>query len=88
MPWGIGVKFTNCAEFLGAWRGRLALRLQGGVNVECLYCKGTLVREKVSYAATRKGYHLIIDDVPVWVCEQCGEPLFDEETVDAIQEML
>nr|HID14428.1 type II toxin-antitoxin system MqsA family antitoxin [Anaerolineae bacterium] len=56
--------------------------------MECLYCKGTLVRKKMSYTATRKGYHLIIDDVPAWVCEQCGEPLFDEETVDAIQEML
>jgi len=58
------------------------------VSMECLYCKGTLVREKVSYAATRKGYHLIIRDVPAWVCEQCGEPLFDEQTVDAIQEVL
>jgi len=29
-----------------------------------------------------------MDDVPAWVCEQCGEPLFDEETVDAIQEVL
>jgi len=56
--------------------------------MECLYCKGTLVRKKVSHTATRKGYHLIIDDVPAWVCKQCGEPLFDEETVDAIQEML
>ena len=56
--------------------------------MKCLYCKGTLVRKKVSYTATRKGYHLIIDDVPAWVCEQCGEPLFDEETVDTIQEML
>ncbi len=27
-------------------------------------------------------------DVPAWVCEQCGEPLFDEKTVDAIQEVL
>ena len=56
--------------------------------MECLHCKGTLVRKKVSYTATRKGYHLIIDDVPAWACEQCGEPLFDEGTVDAIQEML
>ncbi len=56
--------------------------------MECLHCKGELVRKKVSYSATRKGYHLIIDHVPAWVCEQCGEPLFDEETVDAIQEML
>ncbi len=56
--------------------------------MECLYCKGTLVRKRVSYTATRKGYHLIIDDVPAWVCEQCGEPLFDEKTVDAVQGML
>ena len=56
--------------------------------MECLYCKGELVREMVSYSVNRKGYHLIIDDVPAWVCKQCGEPLFDEETVDAIQEML
>lgn len=55
---------------------------------ECFHCKGTLVRKKVSYTATRQGYYLIIDDVPAWVCEQCGEPLFDEETVDAIQDML
>jgi YgiT-type zinc finger domain-containing protein len=61
---------------------------KGEVNVDCLYCRGTLVRKSVSYTATRKSYHLIVDDVPAWVCEQCGEPLFDEETVDAIQEML
>jgi YgiT-type zinc finger domain-containing protein len=56
--------------------------------MECLFCKGKLVQKKVTYAATRKGYHLIIDDVPAWVCEQCGESLFDEQTVDAIQDML
>ena len=56
--------------------------------MECLYCKGTLIRKRVSYTATRKRYHLIIDDVPAWVCEQCGEPLFEEETVDAIQQVL
>ena len=56
--------------------------------MECLYCQGQLVRKKVSYTANRQGYHLIIDDVPAWVCEQCGEPLFDETTVEAIQAML
>jgi YgiT-type zinc finger domain-containing protein len=56
--------------------------------MECLYCKGELVREMVSYSANRKGYQSIIDDVPAWVCKQCGEPLFDEETVDAIQDVL
>jgi YgiT-type zinc finger domain-containing protein len=56
--------------------------------MECLYCKGKLTCKKVSYTATRQDYHLIIDQVPAWVCEQCDEPLFDEKTVDAIQEML
>ncbi len=56
--------------------------------MECFYCKGELIRTKVSYTASRKGYHLIIDDAPAWVCQQCKEPLFDEETVDTIQEML
>lgn len=40
------------------------------------------------YTPNRKGYHLIIDDLPAWVCAQCDEPLFDESIVDLIQEML
>ena len=56
--------------------------------MECLYCRGNLVRSQASYTASRKGYHLIMDDLPAWVCEQCGEPLFSEEAVNAIQEML
>ncbi len=56
--------------------------------MECLYCQGTLVRREVSHTVTRKGYHLILDRVPAWVCDQCGEPLFDEETVKVIQRML
>ena len=59
-----------------------------GIDVECLYCKGMLIRKSFSYTASRKGYHLIIDDVPAWVCEQCGEPLYEEETVEAIQQIL
>jgi YgiT-type zinc finger domain-containing protein len=56
--------------------------------MQCLYCKGTLVRKKVSYTASRNGYHMIIDDVPAWVCEQCGEPLFEEQAVEAVQGIL
>jgi len=58
------------------------------MKAECIHCKGTLVQEKVSYTANRRGYHRILDDVSAWVRQQCGEPLFEEETVDAIQEVL
>ena len=56
--------------------------------MECIYCKGSLVRKQVPYTVVRRGYQLIISDVPAWVCEQCGEPMFDEETVETIQTML
>jgi YgiT-type zinc finger domain-containing protein len=56
--------------------------------MQCLYCRGSLVRKKVSYTATRKGYHMIIDDVPAWVCQKCGEPLFEEQAVEAVQGIL
>jgi YgiT-type zinc finger domain-containing protein len=56
--------------------------------MECIHCHGTLKRGRTSYVVNRKGYHLIIDNVPAWICEQCGEALFDEETVESIQAML
>jgi YgiT-type zinc finger domain-containing protein len=56
--------------------------------MECIHCHGTLERGRTSYTVNRKGYHLIIDHVPAWICKQCGEALFDEETVEAIQAML
>jgi YgiT-type zinc finger domain-containing protein len=53
--------------------------------MECIHCHGTLERGHTSYTVNRKGYHLIIDNVLAWICAQCGEALFDEETVKAIQ---
>jgi YgiT-type zinc finger domain-containing protein len=55
--------------------------------MQCLYCQGDLVQKKISYTASRQGYHLILE-VPAWVCEQCSEPLLEEQTVDTIQEIL
>ena len=34
------------------------------------------------------GYHLIIDDVPALICEQCREPLFTEDAVRLVQQMI
>jgi YgiT-type zinc finger domain-containing protein len=36
----------------------------------------------------RKGYHLTLDAVPAWVCQQCGEVYFDEPEVESIQEII
>jgi YgiT-type zinc finger domain-containing protein len=47
-----------------------------------------MVRGKTNYTLSRSGYHLLIDEVPAWICQQCGEVYFEEEEVDAIQDLI
>jgi len=47
-----------------------------------------MVRGKTNYALSRNGYHLLIDEVPAWICQQCGEVYFEGEEVDAIQDLI
>jgi len=56
--------------------------------VKCVHCQGQLNRGKAPFHVDRKGYHLLLDAVPAWVCVQCGEAYFQEAEVEAIQEAL
>lgn len=40
------------------------------------------------YSIDRNGYHVTWDAIPAWVCDQCGEVLFEAREVDLIQEAL
>lgn len=56
--------------------------------MNCPNCQGQLRPGKTSYTVSRNGYHLIIDDVPALICEQCREPLFTEDAVRLVQQMI
>jgi YgiT-type zinc finger domain-containing protein len=56
--------------------------------MQCPQCHGPLRPGRTTYSANRHGYHLIIDDVPALICEQCHAPLFTEEAVRLVQVML
>ena len=56
--------------------------------MECLSCKGRLLKSSAPVSIDRGGYHLHWDAVPAWVCSQCGEPLFETPEVQVIQEAL
>jgi YgiT-type zinc finger domain-containing protein len=56
--------------------------------MECLHCKGRLVKGTAPFSIDRGGYHLHWDAVAAWVCTQCGEPLFEGREVDVIQEAI
>jgi len=56
--------------------------------MECLHCKGRLVKGTAPVSVDRSGYHLYWNAVPAWVCTQCGEPLFEGREVDVIQAVI
>lgn len=53
--------------------------------MNCIYCQGQMKRGSAPFHVDRKGYHLVFDTVPAWVCEQCGEAYFEEREVNAMQ---
>ncbi|AFY62783.1 YgiT-type zinc finger protein [Synechococcus sp. PCC 6312] len=56
--------------------------------MECLYCKGQMKRGVAPFSIDYHGCHVSWDAIPAWVCEQCGEPLFEAAEVDKIQAAL
>ncbi len=56
--------------------------------MKCIHCQGRMEKGTDPFHIDRKGYHLTLDAVPAWVCQQCGEVYFDESEVDSIQEII
>ncbi len=56
--------------------------------MECLCCKAKMHRGTAPFSIDRNGYRIAWDAIPAWVCDQCGESLFESTEVDAIQEAL
>ena len=56
--------------------------------MECIHCKGKLIRGTAPFGTDRNGYHITWEAIPAWVCSQCGEALFEENEVEHIQRAL
>lgn len=56
--------------------------------MECLHCKGKMIRSNSPFSVDRSGYHISWESIPAWVCTQCGEALFEENEVNHIQKAL
>ncbi len=56
--------------------------------MKCFHCQAQLKRGVATFTDSRKGYVIVLQDIPAWVCPQCGEPLFDADAVNGIQEVL
>ena len=56
--------------------------------MECMHCKGRMVRSTAPFSLDRNGYHVAWDAIPAWVCGQCGEAFFESREVELIQKAL
>ena len=60
--------------------------------MNCLICKSGKMQEATeTYFANMKDGYLIIENVPCWKCDQCGEVVFSAsvmERIDALIERL
>ena len=60
--------------------------LNGGMGIcDCCAKAEILVRRLVTVARPRGGVWYIFDQVPAWVCPNCGHRLFDAGVLDAME---
>jgi YgiT-type zinc finger domain-containing protein len=57
-------------------------------DMECLLCKGQLIRGFAPFSVDRNGYHIAWESIPAWACTQCGEAFFEENELNHIQKAL
>ena len=56
--------------------------------MECPLCRRDLKPSLATFTALRYGHPLLLDDISAWICGQCGEPVFEEKVIEAIQLLL
>lgn len=56
--------------------------------MKCIHCQADMRQGTAPLHIDRNGFHVTIDNVPAWVCQQCGEAYFEEQEVDTIQDLI
>ncbi len=57
-------------------------------RMKCMYCKTEMKSGTAPFYIDRKGLHITLDEVPAWVCPQCGEVYFEDKEVDSVQALI
>ena len=57
--------------------------------MNCLVCKsGTMHKSKGTYFANLAHGYVIIENVPCWKCDQCGEIVFSASVLEKINVLI
>jgi len=58
---------------------------QGHEN--CYFCRGEMLQKKITVDYWWKEELILIEDVPAWVCIQCGEEVFEGAIVEKMEKV-
>ena len=56
--------------------------------MRCPQCGGKMVRGLSDRRVIREGYDLTLHRIPAWLCERCGQPLFDDEQSRTLEALI
>lgn len=54
----------------------------------CPTCSNQLQRRPSVHTISRSRYHLVLYELPMWMCHECGETLYTESQVDALTDLI
>lgn len=54
----------------------------------CAFCHGQIKRTITTYTQPYEKGFVVVENVPAWECEQCGETYFDPEMVERLQNLI
>lgn len=55
---------------------------------ECEVCGGDVRHTTTDFVVRQDGEVIVVENVPAWVCEVCGEKAFDAGVVQRLQETI
>ena len=58
------------------------------MDERCAVCSGQLHHTVTTYTQEYKGQIIVVENVPAWVCDQCGETYFDPDVVEQVQSLI
>jgi YgiT-type zinc finger domain-containing protein len=54
----------------------------------CPVCQGQLEYQRSVHTVSRPEYHLVIYELPVWMCRQCDQVMYTESQMDALDKLI
>lgn len=58
------------------------------MNENCGICHGVLKQTMTTYSQVYNERFVVVENVPAWVCGQCGEMYYDPDVVERLQNVI